>query len=514
MKRKITATIAMMFVCGAMLSAQTPQETAVGTDGVDDVNPETGLAGEGVIVERSGIGRSGNFLKVGLDIDLTGMHVKNNRAVLLTPHLVGGADSLDLPSVGIYGRQRYIFYVRNGKGMLAEEEDSYREKDKPDQLNYSHVLECPAWAAGEQLKLHLRWTEWGCCNGLLDTRDSVLFAEAIAFFPPLIYVRPEGQSVKERSLSGSARVEFVVDKTDVRPDYRNNRTELGKIQGTIDSVRSDSDVTVTGVFLKGYASPEDTYAHNTDLARGRTDAVKEYVRGLYDFEDSVFETDFEPEDWEGLREFVVNSTALKHREEILETIDGSLEPDAKERKIRSSWPEDYRYLLENCYPALRHTYYEIFYTIRTYTDIGEIRRIFETNPQKLSLNEFYLLSEEYESGSREFLDVFETAVRMYPDDEAANLNAGNAAIRRFEFSKAGKYLERAGQSGEAEYARGALAYWTSDYEAALEHFRNALGAGIEAAAELITTLEDTDRDRIEASRKAAIRSLFDHAVEN
>lgn len=57
----------------------------------------------------------------------------------------------------------------------------------------------------------------------------------------------------------------------------------------------------------------------------------------------------------------------------------------------------------------------------------------------------------------EFTDVFQTAVRMFPNDETANLNAANAAIRRDDFGTARKYLDKTGDSAEAVYARGALA---------------------------------------------------------
>ncbi len=495
-----TAIIATLLFAVSGSEAAAFQATALADSTVVSVD---GVTVNGPIIEHSG-----EYLKVGMDMDLSGLNVRSNRAVLLTPHLTNDTDSLDLPSIGIYGRQRYFFYVRNGKSMITEGEESYRAKDKPESVTYSQVLEYPEWAAGSSLKLHLRWSEYGCCNTLLDQLDGLLYTEVIAFYPELIYLRPQGVAEKARSLSGSARVEFVVDKTDIRPSYRNNVAELGKITASIDSVRRDSDVTITRLYLKGYASPEDTYAHNTDLAKGRTAAVKEYVKGLYDFDESVFETDYEPEDWEGLREYVEATDKLGNKDKILELIDSDLEPDAKEWQIRFGYPTDYAYLLKNCYPALRHTYYEVNYVVRTYTDIEEIRRIFEDHPNKLSLNELYLLSQEYEPGSEEFLEVFETAVRMYPDDEAANLNAANAALRRFDAKKAGKYLAKAGESGEAEYARGVCAYWESDYDAAIGHFRSAQEKGIEQAADVLEKLEDADRDRVEAARKAAITAVL------
>ena len=66
-------------------------------------------------------------------------------------------------------------------------------------------------------------------------------------------------------------------------------------------------------------------------------------------------------------------------------------------------------MLQTYYPALRHTDYRIEYNIRTYSDVNEIRRIMKEQPQKLSLNEFYLLAQDCQPGSEEFNDVFENS---------------------------------------------------------------------------------------------------------
>lgn len=87
-----------------------------------------------------------------------------------------------------------------------------------------------------------------------------------------------------------------MNQTVIYPDYRHNTAELGKIQSSIDSVQGDMDITITSVWLKGYASPESPYAHNKELAIGRTAALKKFIQQLYQFEDEVITTDYEPED--------------------------------------------------------------------------------------------------------------------------------------------------------------------------------------------------------------------------
>jgi tetratricopeptide (TPR) repeat protein len=300
---------------------------------------------------------------------------------------------------------------------------------------------------------------------------------------------PKAETVKSRSLSGRAYIGFPVNETVIYPEFQKNLEELAKIRATIDSVRNDSDVTIYAMSIKGFASPESPYDNNARLASGRTQAVKQYVNELYGFAPEFISTSYEPEDWEGLRRFVENSS-IPHKKEILAIIDSDREPDNKEWKIKSEYKDDYRYLLDNCYPYLRHSDYVVEYVVRSYADPDEIGRIMMERPQNLSLNEFYVYAQTLEQGSPEFIEVFETAVRMYPRDEAANLNAANTAMSRGDFISALRYLDKAGNSPETIYASGVCAYLSGYMDHALELMKKARDLGVGQAAEVIEVIEN------------------------
>jgi len=445
--------------------------------------------GDGVSVEGLKMERNGNILAVDMTLDLSGLDVESNRAVLLTPTLVHGNDSVELPSVGIYGRRRYYHYVRSRAGMLSgADETSYKAARRPDRLEYSRLLSYRNWMDGARLVV--RRSDYGCCHSLVGEPYAAIVGQyREAFFPDLVYARPQAEAEKVRQIEGSAFIDFPVDRTDIRPDYRRNAVELTKIQASIDSVRNDRDVSITRVWLKGYASPESPYAHNQKLAIGRTDALKRYIGQLYQFDDALIATDYEPEDWEGLRKYVERSN-LDHKKEILDLIDSDRNPDTRERMLKNTYPEQYRLLLDHCYPALRHTDYRIVYNVRKYSEADEIERIMKTQPQKLSLNELYLVAQKYEPGTDEFTEVFETAVRLFPDDPTANLNAANAAMRRGDNAAAANYLDKAGDSPQAVYARGALAIRMEDYDKARILLEKARSLGEKQAEVTLEQLGD------------------------
>ena len=434
--------------------------------------------------------RRGDKMLVDIAVDLSGLGVGSNRLVVLTPRVVSDADTVSLESMGIYGRRRFIWYQRNeDKVEDAFKDINYKAGDAPESHQWTKTLKYQDWMDGARLELHRQ--VYGCCNDMLQ-EDLTPLAEyrEIIYVPQFRYVEPPVELEKTRELAGSAYVDFPVSRTEIRPDYRNNRAEIGKILSGLDSLRSDSDITVKSLAIKGFASPESPYKNNERLAKGRTESLKKYVRSQYNFPDDFIRTSYEPEDWKGLRAYVDSCLSLTNKEEILAIIDSNMEPDPKEAKIKKEYPAEYRYLLDNCYPALRHSDYAIEYTIVSYAKPEEIKAVFEKSPGKLSLNELFILSRIYEPGSEEFNEVFEVAVALYPASKEANLNAANAAMGRGDLVKAAKYLGKAGQSAEAEYALGVYAALSKDYVQAKELFRKAAEGGIEEAGEIAASMDE------------------------
>lgn len=461
-----------------VLIAQLLFLTSVSAQGVD-----------GMKVDNLQMKRNGEYIAVNMDVDFSSLDVASNRAVLFTPMLVNGNDSVDLSAIGVYGRNRYYYYVRNNHSILSKNDDRrYRASQCPDSLQYSAVLPYQDWMNGAYLVLHR--CDYGCCNKIMNEQftNIGLFKERV-FAPKYVYVRPAVESVKTRSLSGTAYIDFVVNTDDIRPEYRQNKQELDKIQGTIDSVKADKDITITALSIKGYASPEGPYKGNERLAKARTESLKKYVMNLYHFDSSFITTSYEPEDWAGLRKYV-EASDIANKAAIIELIDSDREPDNKEWKIKSTYADDYKHLLNNCYPALRHSDYKIEYNICHYTNIEDIKRIFAESPKKLSLEEFYLLALQYESDSRHLNDIFETAVRIYPDDEVANINAAISEMQNGDIISAEPHLKKVGNSPQALYVRGIYYAHIKDYDNALQLLQQAHEAGIAEAADAIEQINE------------------------
>lgn len=255
------------------------------------------------------------------------------------------------------------------------------------------------------------------------------------------FLTPEVETVKKRSATGKAYLDFVVAKWDILPNFRNNATELQQIYDLIERIKDDSDTTITGIIIAGYASPEGTYNSNLTLSGNRASALAAHLQKKYKFSKELFHLKGNGEDWNTL-ETLVEQSDLKDKQEILSIIRGTGIFDGREKKLMDlSRGVPYRRMKEDFFPQLRRTDYELTYTVLPFT-VEKGKEVFKTNPSSLSLNEMFLIANTYPQGSDAFNEVFETAARVFPQDNTANLNAAASALSRKDAVSAAKYLKQ------------------------------------------------------------------------
>ena len=451
--------------------------------GISDIYAQQVLQ-SGTVIRNAEISRHRDSVTVSMQMDVTDTRIKSGGSLILAPRLSGadGKGSAYVPPVELMGRKRRIYLQRNPETAYTSDE-MYRvieKKRKEKQLvEYTVTVPYASWMEHSRLQI----VEDFCGCGKVESGNLNELAQAdLSFRPRLAYVVPEAEPVKARELSGKAFLDFRVNRTEIDPSYRQNPVELKRILASIDTVKNDRDFTVTEITIKGYASPEGGYAVNKRLAEGRTEALKKYIVDRYGFDKSVIRVESEPENWQGLVEYV-SASSLSDKEQILDFIEnGPSDIDQKEKQMRTKFPASYSVLLNDCYPGLRRTDYRIDYVIRRFR-LEEAKALVKTAPQRLSLEEMFAVAQTYEPGSEDFNQVFDVAVRMYPNDETANINAANALLEQGRAEEALKYLDKVKDSSpEAANARGVAYILLKDYEKAGRYIGKALEGHLEEAA--------------------------------
>ena len=439
------------------------------------------LASGAVAIDNLKTHVEGNKVDVAFSLNLNNLKLKAEQQLVFTPMLVADGDTTALTPIIINGRAKQIRMERSGElAAMANSSQQplviQRKNGTEQSVSYSQTITRKRPFESEHLNLLTTQDLCGCGdkenldNLPIGTIDNIKKKKK-----EIAFVKPAAEARKQRAEKGEAYLSFRVNKTDIVADLFDNARELEKITKTIDLVRNDKNVQITGINIHGFASPDGPYANNERLARERAAALKSYVAQLYPIEAKLFSSNSTPEDWNGFRKKVQKSQ-LANKDEIIKISNSTLAPDDKDKRIRQLYPQEYAVILNDIYPRLRHSDYTVSYTVRPFS-VEEAKQILKTRPQQLSLQEMYLVAQTMEAGSAEFNEVFDIAVRMFPDDPTANLNAACADLQRRDIASAEKHLQKAGNSAEALNARGTLAVLKKDYESARQLFAQAAAAG-------------------------------------
>ena len=380
--------------------------------------------------QKASLTRVGDEMKVEADIQLTQDMLKGIKAFILTPQITDGENVVKLSPIGMYSKDKFYpnlsAYGFEGK----EGEKAYAKKDLPTVVSVNESVPYSRWMDGARLELVHEYE--GCCgdSGVEEVDEIAKYVEKCIEFTPTFRPMDPEKMKKVETLTGEAIIDFPVNSVTLNDTYHNNTEELGKITNSIDQVKSADKAEILSVLLLGTASPEGRYSVNERLSEGRTKAVYDYVVAKYDFPDGIIKCESEPENWAGLRKYI-DESSFKNKDAMLSIIDGSLEPDAKEAKLRNM--TNYGTIRNKCLPYLRTTTYTITFKTTDY-------------------------------------EATETKVDL-----------AYAEMEKGDYEKAAEYLATAEDDAEAEYARGTLAGLRKDWKSATYHFKKACEGGIEEA---------------------------------
>ena len=446
---------------------------------------EVKLASDKIKVSNVQVAQQNNALSVSMDLNLDSLYLPSNLQLVYTPVFKTRQGDIKMPEIVINGRRQQIMFERGvGKKQLNLSPEALvvrRTNKKVQTVNYSASIPLSGQVKNYDLNMH----EDLCgCGNMEEGNDFNLRHRRQ---PQAVFVRPAVEAVKVRHLDKRAYIDFPVNRIELHADYRRNPAQLDSIVRTINALKDDKNLEVSAINIHGYASPESPYSHNDYLAKNRAKTLTDYVRRMVALPTQLFTVSSTAEDWDGLRNYLKDSN-LEHKSDILAIAnDEKMDPDAREQKIKKLYPSEYRFMLDTWYPALRHSDYHITYKVKPF-DVAEAKEIIKTKPQQLSQEEMFLVAQTYEPGSKEFNDVMEIAVRMFPENETANLNAANTRLNAGDADGAKSYLDKAGNSPEALNARGVYESLKGNDQQARHYFGLADKAGVKAAKENLENL--------------------------
>jgi outer membrane protein OmpA-like peptidoglycan-associated protein len=462
--------------------------------GVLTAEAQTAIFDGQIPVKIQRLRQVGDSVEVVIDFDFTSLSLGTERSLILRPALTNDKGrELKLKDIRINGKQQHKAFLRETKlnGLERQVANAYYavisiSEARRDIFHYVWPVELEPWMSDARMFVT---SDLCACGGEAQQIGEEKIAERIIMedvkpyrvLPNVAYVRPAVEEIKARSESSDVFLDFPVSRTEINPSYGNNPRELSKIESITNEIRSDANVRVTGVSITGYASPEGEINFNNELSRGRAESLRGYLASRSGIPPHLYRLGNGGEDWEGLSRIIQGLNNFGPKETVLSIIRYYGPAERKDRLKALDGGRLWGWMLNEIYPRLRRVVSRIEYTVRGF-DVEEAKEVIKTRPQQLSLNEMFLVANTYEEGSKEFETVFETAVRIFPNDPVANLNAAAAALLKSDMAKAENYLRKAQRNTPAYYNNlGVLNMMQNNLPRARTLFQRAAEGNLEVA---------------------------------
>lgn len=426
--------------------------------------------------------RKGDLIDLNFLLDCTGIAISPNEQLEVQPVLVGENDTLCLPSLLFTGRIREKVNHRHAHfhGEAPSGYAKYNMEQLTDarhiKIAYTRQIPFRDWMYGSRLVLKNKVTGCAECQRKLADVPMAYIPHKLA----VSYIVPQPE-LKTRRKNVSLYLNFHQGKSDILPEYMNNRAELAKADSLIAELTGDSYIVVDSIRIIGYASPEGKYDYNTGLSGQRAETLKGYLERIYTPKGYILTTFAASEDWDGLYKSISNGT-LPYRAQILSIIDSIPEPDARDNYIRQlDGGVTYANMMQNFYPPLRRVVCDACYMVKPFTTAQAKQRL-ATHPEQLSLNEMYLIAQSYPTGSLEFNALFTEMQFLYPDNMIAKNNLAAVALDAGNTEQAKRCLENIRELPEAQNNLGILLYRQGKVDEAKLCFEKASAYGCKEAA--------------------------------
>lgn len=483
-------------------------------------------------------------LHLNLEMDLDGIRLNNSTAVILTPLLVSSTRWTDLPPVIMSGARRFRFDRRSfalaqAAGMPQVSPHLVLiDRSKLSFSNVDYRVSVPyfAWMQGSDLLL--RYEMKDCCDRQLlgvDTLARHIYIEraptaellppvrtvtvqaapsvqvapspvssavpavkdAVSYLPMLSFLRPQVTRQKRNTENVTLYIDYPIGRDDVYPDYKNNRRELDKIDCLLaplmDDDRDEQElVSLAGIHVCGYSSPDGTFIDNERLAASRSRLFASYLQHTYRLDYLPLKTTSVPEDWDGLERLLLDHRP-PYADAALEVIRNYTIFGGREKKlmeIQGGTP--YRDMLQYFFPRLRRIEVSVQCLVRPVSG-DEALHLLSTHPELLSLNEMYEVAQRYRPGTDEYREVYEIAACRYPDEVVANVNAASAVMLTGDLLSAQSYLGKVSNDARAWNNLGVLALMKGDRQQAATWFRKAVRVEPDKAADNLRRIVQDQR---------------------
>ncbi len=277
-----------------------------------------------------------------------------------------------------------------------------------------------------------------------------------------------------------ADIHYLINRANLRNEEL-TAEDVEEFLNYTQKANEEDRIDLKDVEVSAYASPDGEIDFNTELAGKRKNTSSDFLAEKLEEAgvDINLKTRYTPEDWEGFKEKVEESN-IQDKELILRVLSMYNDPEVREREIRNL-SETFTALADDILPQLRRAKMLTSVDLVGKTD-EELMSLATSDPASLNPAELLYAATLFEDLDEQ-LSVYNSFIKVYPNDWRGPNNAGYILVKQMKYDEAKPMFEKAETLENDEPViknnLGAIALKENNLEDAETLFGAAAGAGDE-----------------------------------
>ena len=277
-----------------------------------------------------------------------------------------------------------------------------------------------------------------------------------------------------------ADIHYLINRSNIRND-ETRESDVIALQDYTKKANEDEKIDLKGVEVAAYASPDGAIDLNIDLASKRKDTSSKFLAEKLKAAgvDIELKTKYTPEDWDGFKKLLEESN-IQDKELILRVLSMYNDPEVREREMKNL-SETFTDVADEILPQLRRAKMTTTVEITGKSD-EELKAAAKSDAASLNPAELLYAATLFED-TDEQLSVYNSFMKIYPNDWRGPNNAGYVMVNKMKYTDAKPLFEKADElkNNEAivQNNLGAVKLNANDVENAEILFGAAAGAGDE-----------------------------------
>jgi len=237
-----------------------------------------------------------------------------------------------------------------------------------------------------------------------------------------------------------ADIHYMINRANLRNEEITKEDIKNYLEYT-QSANQNERIDLRNIEVSAYASPDGEIDFNTELAEKRKDTSSDFLaKRLKELGvDMNLKTRYTPEDWEGFKEKVEQSN-IQDKELILRVLSMYNDPEVREREIRNL-SETFTALADEILPQLRRAKLLTSVELIGKTD-EELMSLAKSDPASLNPAELLYAASLFEDLDEQ-LSIYNSFIKVYPNDWRGPNNAGYVLVKQMNYEKAKPLFEKA-----------------------------------------------------------------------